>query len=153
MVHNTQIGKYLITQQDFKSYSYWKIYFHQFSLLFLYYNFKIFTVCHGRNPRYLKIIEVGFHSSWKSFHEPSFLKLFLHHLYYEFIVSIDLKFCQTSINISCKKEMFCIRETINIASSNSLKQGVLSSWKSFHKPLFLNYSFIICIMNSLIQWT
>jgi hypothetical protein len=40
-----------------------------------------------------KLIAVVFHISWKSFHGPFFLKLFLHHFFYEFIDSIDLKWC------------------------------------------------------------
>ncbi len=61
--------------------------------------------------------------TWKtSFYETFFLKLFLHHLYYEFIISMDYKWCiRPLISISCNEEMCFIRETINTATSNSFK--------------------------------
>ncbi len=46
-----------------------------------------------QSKQQLKLIEVVFHSFWKGIHEPIFLKLFLHHLYSEFIVSMYFKWC------------------------------------------------------------
>jgi hypothetical protein len=66
-----------------------------------------------------------------------FLKLFLHELLYEFIDSIDLKWCiRHRLTYPVRKKCF-VRETINIAPSNSFEVVFHSSLKSFHDPSFL----------------
>jgi hypothetical protein len=101
-----------------------------------------------------------------------FFNYSLHHLYYEFIDSIDLKWCirhrltysvikkcfvfvfcfvhrlTYSVITYCRKGTLGISETINISNSNSLNW----CWRVFVNPCFYFYSFVYIFINSLMVW-
>jgi hypothetical protein len=69
--------------------------------------------CIKKNNQYsnFKLIEVVFHSSWKSFHEPFFLKLLLHHLYYYLLFQCTLnRVLDIFLTYSVRKKCFVLKK-------------------------------------------